>query len=297
MEKYWAMGDIHGEFGKMMDAFDFAKTFGFDLDDPTQHFVQLGDKCDRGPKTYEVVEYLKCLYESYPEQVHMIQGNHEIMMLECASHYGFGTANWFEKNNGGTQTLKSYASQTGIYGKHGLGNALQKANHWDFLVKKNELFHETPDYFFCHAPIPKYMWRRIDEDRDFRRDRDTLTWSYNGAIPEDDWVDKFLIPIEEDGNFYGKHKYTVYGHLHGMKYFRRNKLSKDGTWQGAYTEELYIPGARKYGNAVFLDSGCGCAPEAPLSMLELPELNVYTSDCQTFNLIGGSYNAVQQKEV
>lgn len=257
-ERYFAIADIHGEYEKLLAVIDLIKKEA-GYDPAKDHLVQLGDKNDRGKKTYEVIQYFydQCLM--YPETTHCLMGNHELLMLESAE-MKLAMYDWYLPNNGGNATLQSYSDHTKLYGKRSLSNSLGKTGHRSFILK-HPYYLETDQYFFCHAPIPRPVFRR--SDRDFRQCIDTLTWSFNDVIPEVDWVDQNLIPG----------KLTVHGHLHGIK---RVKMGWIDTWP--------IPGVRKYGNAVFLDTGCGCLDEAWLSCLELPAMKIYDSRGQIYDL-------------
>ncbi len=176
--------------------------------------------------------------------------------------------------NGGNRTVDSYGKVTGIYGRYRFKDALAMTGHWEFL-NKHLYFLETEEYFFSHAPIPKESHRGLSVGTDFRSDIHTLTWSY-GDGNEGDWVEPNLIPIEENGNFQGKHKLCVYGHIHGI-YFKSEPK------QPHYRFPV-IPGVRQYGNSVLLDTGCGCSEEGYLSCLELPSMKVYTSRNEIYQL-------------
>jgi hypothetical protein len=276
-ERYFVFGDLHGEYEK------FCKTLalitekaGFDLK-KGDCIVSLGDKNDRGPDTFEVIEWFRNAEMQYPEHVICIMGNHEMMMLDAARMHPYGDIFWL-KNNGGPDTLKSYSKHTQFYGKRSLGNSLVKTGHAKF-IQSHMLFLETDDYFFCHAPIPRERYRRLAPGFDFRCDVGTLTWSCppDGIFMER-WIEPKLIPKEVEGNFYGDHKLCVYGHLHGIKVYETT---------GPYGRKDYdyvIPGVRKYGNAVLLDTGAGCVDHGYVTCPELPSGNLYNSNGEISNL-------------
>jgi len=291
MEKYWVIADIHGEYQKLLTLMELIKKHGFNLE--TDRLVSLGDKNDRGPDTYEVFEYFRNLDLMYPDRVDLIWGNHEDMMMNAAKLRPHGDIFWFN-GNGGTKTLESYSKVTRFYGKKSLGNSLIKTGHHG-LFHKHIYFLETPEYFFCHAPIPKEQYRHHAPGVDFRCDINTLIWgaperdSWNkpGQTLEE-WIEPNLIPIEENGNFSGKHKLCVYGHLHRLEWKEIVKTHRPATNDGHEYKikgyEVVNPGVQKIGNAVLLDTGCGCALEGYLSCLELPAMKVYDSRGEVFDL-------------
>lgn len=245
-ERYFVIADIHGEMGKLRQLMALLYTEA-NLDLTTDLLVQLGDKNDRGPETFEVMAFFHDLTNRYPGHVFCLWGNHETMFRD-ACIMGPMTETFYYGGNGGQQTLESYSKQTGFYGKRSLGNSVAMVGHANFL-NQSLLYLETDEYFFCHAPIPRPVFRRTT--RDFRLDEHCLTWSYVDT-DEEIWVD----PDPVDG------KLCVYGHIHGLKV------------RPGFIE---VPGVRQYGNAVLLDTGCGCADEGYVSCLELPARIVYDS--------------------
>lgn len=87
------IGDVHGHFDGLMSLLTLATT-------PTDKLYFLGDLIDRGPKSKEVVEFVRdgghaCLL-----------GNHEAMALGALLGDAKSYLNWL--HNGGNQTLKEY---------------------------------------------------------------------------------------------------------------------------------------------------------------------------------------------
>lgn len=261
-ERYFAIGDIHGEYDKLMALMEnLEKNAGFTLEDPNQYLVQLGDRNDRGPDTYKVNEYFRNLAIKYPNQVHCLMGNHDAMLISAVQ--GRSDLMWW---NGGNKTEQSYSKVTKIYGANGFGNSVKKSGHFGWLASL-PLYFETPNYFFCHAPIPTAKYRGIDVDMDFRMDEHTLTWSYVHGVPEYEWVDRNPVPTEQDGQFYpGVGKLSIHGHIHGIYSIRVDNRS-----------HYIIPGVRKYGNSILLDTGSGCVDDGYISCIALPEMLIYNS--------------------
>ncbi|CAD7970556.1 unnamed protein product [Amoebophrya sp. A25] len=84
-------GDIHGQFADLMRLFARYKgpmegEFG---DIEAVDYLFLGDFCDRGNYSLEVVVLLFALKVKYPNQIHMIRGNHEDVTINHI--YGFKT--------------------------------------------------------------------------------------------------------------------------------------------------------------------------------------------------------------
>ncbi|OAY49620.1 serine/threonine-protein phosphatase BSL1 [Manihot esculenta] len=95
-------GDLHGQFGDLMRLFDeygFPSTAG---DITYIDYLFLGDYVDRGQHSLETITLLLALKIEYPENVHLIRGNHEAadinalfgFRLECIERMGEGDGIW-----------------------------------------------------------------------------------------------------------------------------------------------------------------------------------------------------------
>lgn len=256
VKRYFVIGDIHGMHNDLVTLYDFLKEKA-QLDLTKDVLVQLGDRNDRGPDSYLVNEFFKSLQLMYPQNVVVLNGNHEYMLLTAAM--GHSDLMWF---NGGNATEKSYSKETQIYGKNGFGNSVMKAGHWDWL-KNLPFYYETEDYFFSHAPIAKETGSSI---LPLRMDRERLTWEYGNGAPVDQWIDPNPI-LKEYGN---EGKICVHGHLHGI--YR----GPDGL--------PIIPGVRKYGNSILIDTGAGCTKDGYITCLELSTMTAYNSKGEIIKL-------------
>lgn len=95
-------GDLHGQFGDLMRLFDeygFPSTAG---DITYIDYLFLGDYVDRGQHSLETITLLLALKIEYPENVHLIRGNHEAadinalfgFRLECIERMGEKDGIW-----------------------------------------------------------------------------------------------------------------------------------------------------------------------------------------------------------
>lgn len=95
-------GDLHGQFGDLMRLFDeygFPSTAG---DITYIDYLFLGDYVDRGQHSLETITLLLALKIEYPENVHLIRGNHEAadinalfgFRLECIERMGESEGIW-----------------------------------------------------------------------------------------------------------------------------------------------------------------------------------------------------------
>lgn len=95
-------GDLHGQFGDLMRLFDeygFPSTAG---DITYIDYLFLGDYVDRGQHSLETITLLLALKIEYPENIHLIRGNHEAadinalfgFRLECIERMGESDGIW-----------------------------------------------------------------------------------------------------------------------------------------------------------------------------------------------------------
>ncbi|XVF32669.1 hypothetical protein REPUB_Repub17cG0102400 [Reevesia pubescens] len=95
-------GDLHGQFGDLMRLFDeygFPSTAG---DITYIDYLFLGDYVDRGQHSLETITLLLALKIEYPENVHLIRGNHEAadinalfgFRIECMERMGENDGIW-----------------------------------------------------------------------------------------------------------------------------------------------------------------------------------------------------------
>ena len=105
MASVWAIGDVHGEAGKL-DSLLAALPRG-----PEDYTVFLGDYIDRGPDSAGSVRSVLKEYRAAPERTILLWGNHEDM---AASRYGFDRPSSFVYDdfdwyrNGGIDAMKSF---------------------------------------------------------------------------------------------------------------------------------------------------------------------------------------------
>lgn len=141
MRQLYAIGDIHGEIGKLRDllAQIEARRFGGE----PQTIVFLGDYVDRGPDSKAVIETLMA-GPSNPEDTWIyLKGNHEDLMINaCYQTNDVAAVNWM--NNGGMETAASY-------GEAGIGRA-----HVEWM-NSLPFYHETENHIFVHAGFMPFI--------------------------------------------------------------------------------------------------------------------------------------------
>ena len=158
--RIFAIGDIHGCYDKLRRLME-----RLPYDPKRDTLVFLGDYIDRGSQSKEVINYL-CQLERQAEQMIMLTGNHEYLMLEY-HRTGDPALLPFLRHLGIDATLASYGASS--------PKSLQKML---FLPAEHlRLFHallpywETEDYIFVHAglspevPLEKHDLSSLCETR------------------------------------------------------------------------------------------------------------------------------------
>lgn len=170
---YYLIGDIHGEFTKLLGLMNQIFT---DFNAEEDEFIFLGDYIDRGPDSYNVIQYIAELTLSCT--VHCIRGNHE-QMLHDVLYEGQSFNNYLY--NGGQATINSY--------KKNLGEFYIPEPHKKILFTER-LFFETDTFVAVHAGVnpdcytPEscdpfdLLWIREDFFRTNHRFRKTIIFGH-----------------------------------------------------------------------------------------------------------------------
>lgn len=101
------VGDLHGCLNTFVELLDKYWN-GEDC------IVQVGDLCDRGNFTYELVKYSMKLKEKFPSKFVFLMGNHEHEILLHRKN-GFNL-NWYSQC--GAKTLEEYSGHMSAFEKH-----------------------------------------------------------------------------------------------------------------------------------------------------------------------------------
>ncbi len=134
-KRYYIIGDIHGHLSKLKKIISSVR----DDIKPEDAFIFLGDYIDRGPSSFEVIEYLIELSSEY--NTIFLTGNHEDMFIKFAAD-GENYSNYIR--NGGGFTIKSYK-------KH-LNEFVIPENHRLFFSSL-KLYYEGEDFIAVHAGL------------------------------------------------------------------------------------------------------------------------------------------------
>jgi serine/threonine protein phosphatase 1 len=134
-DSYFLVGDIHGHLSKLKKIITLIKNDYKDGDS----FIFLGDYIDRGPSSFEVIEFLIELSAKY--NIVFLTGNHEDMFLRYLTK-GDNYSNYIR--NGGGYTIKSYTKN--------LNDFIIPESHKKFF-NNLKLYYENDYFIAVHAGL------------------------------------------------------------------------------------------------------------------------------------------------
>ena len=149
--KIFAIGDIHGCFDKLC-----ALMYKIKIDRNNDILLFLGDYIDRGPSSFEVIEYLIDLKKHF-QKIVFLKGNHEEMLETYLS----GKDRHAYLINGGQSTLESYMKRSRM-----TGSPLIPQEHLDFFESLS-LYYESDNYIFVHAGLRENIPLEMQNPADF----------------------------------------------------------------------------------------------------------------------------------
>ena len=203
MPKFFCISDVHGFYDEMKIALDNA---GFDPNNEEHWLISCGDHWDRGPRPYEVMQYLKSL----PRKV-LIKGNHEYLFEDCCER---GIAYDNDYSNGTFQTICDLGGYDFGYSfAECCDRALARTS---MFMSSMVNYFETKNYIFvhsfvpleCHDKLPPYYTRnRQFSKMDDWRNANDRKWEDAGWGDPFELADKGLLPD----------KTLVFGHWHCSK--------------------------------------------------------------------------------
>lgn len=166
MGRLLSVGDIHGCINALRT---LAELVPFRDDDV---LITLGDYIDRGPDSYESVEWL--VRYAKRRKLIALRGNHEAMLLE-ARQPGRIRDEWLKQ--GGEETLLSYSP----FGDEGRFEDVPY-DHWDFFLATRN-WYETPRHIFVHANLDPKLPLNEQSERVLHWQRfDTAKPHFSGKI-------------------------------------------------------------------------------------------------------------------
>ena len=139
------IGDIHGEFGRMVDVLEKC---GFDPDQDVLYST--GDLCDRGPEPVAVLDYLYTLPRFCP-----VVGNHDLWLLGYLQQKLALDDYWLWVNcNHGDVTRKAVDSQSEEW----------KRNITD-RISATPVVRKVGDFLICHGGFSDRVRKNVEPEK------------------------------------------------------------------------------------------------------------------------------------
>jgi serine/threonine protein phosphatase 1 len=187
MASVWAIGDVHGELGKLetlLAKLDKLRA----ADDFT---VYLGDYIDRGPDSAGVVRRVLQEYDAAPERTILLWGNHEDMAagrysVPRPSSFEYDPFDWYR--NGGIDAMKSWGFGIPDLFQAECPEDLQRLfpllkTYW---VAPTDKFPELSHCVWVHAGVRANI--PVEEETG-----DTLLWVREEFLYFDDMLGRLII--------------------------------------------------------------------------------------------------------
>jgi serine/threonine protein phosphatase 1 len=197
MQKIFVVGDIHGCFDKLCALMD-----KIPINNTRDQLIFIGDYIDRGPSSFDVVNYLIDFKKRVPGTI-FIKGNHEDML----QNYLDGSDRFTYLLNGGQQTMDEYLNRSDNKEAFPI-----PSEHLEFF-NSLQLYYQTDDYIFVHAGLREKVPLESQDKMD-------LLWTRDEFIHSDFNFGKRVIfghtPFKEpllQANKIGIDTGAVYGNL------------------------------------------------------------------------------------
>ncbi len=257
------IGDVHGHYDALMQLLELAK---FTAED---QLYFLGDLIDRGPKSKEVLEFVRS------GKHHCVLGNHEQLLLNALAEHADKSgrarlAHWTQ--NGGKETIYSYVDS---YKVTEFVEQMHESGTVDWL-KALPLSIDLDDLFLVHAGLRPDVPLEQQEARD-------LLWIRNDFFyhPTPYFPDKLIV---------GGHTYTI--HLD----VEAGKLVKGPGWLNietgaAFSHSGWLTALDWTDQIVYqVNAEIGASRQLPFDEATVTLLPTYQEEDSTFFHNGNTYD-------
>lgn len=219
---FFVMSDIHGCHDEMLEALTHWNR-------ETETLIVLGDLIDRGPDSKLVVQTLMQLKKEHPENVIVLSGNHDEMLVSWLLKTDVEDLAFYYTETH-TETLKSFfGNDDAGRKKFRKSSRQQRAMHMLHNFKPElqflaglSLFHETDHCIFVHAGINL-------EIPEWHTDTKSMRWIRNPFI-----FSKKVAP-----------KRVFFGHT--PTEFIRDDKRNSSEWMSPHKDKVGIDGACVFG--------------------------------------------------
>ncbi len=186
--KYYVVADPHGFYTEMREALEEK---GFFQDEEPHKLIVCGDLMDRGEEALKMQDFILDLMEK--DQVILVQGNHEDLMLKLLHGWYQGSYRQMHHIHNGTLDT---ACQLSYVSKENFGSSCDSVLEGLFfspfirkIIPAMVDYYETDHYIFTHGWIPSKACQVNDQETIYIyegdwRQADEEEWSlarwYNG---------------------------------------------------------------------------------------------------------------------
>jgi serine/threonine protein phosphatase 1 len=160
-DKAFVTSDIHGDYDRFIKLLDYWDTDYMKL-------VILGDLIDRGKQSLKTVQKVMELKRKYGNQVIVLKGNHEDMLINFLREPTYEYGEVFFRNGGNT-TAWEFANDEFLMFKSYEERAKlikQKAEEINF-IRNLQHYYEFGKVLFVHAGIDPFIsdWRKTESHK------------------------------------------------------------------------------------------------------------------------------------
>lgn len=180
----YAVGDIHGQFEQLVTAHKRIAADKAAHASERAVTVHVGDLCDRGPDTKNVIDFMIDGVERGENWI-ILRGNHDQLFVDFldgqdSSKLGVrNNLNWFSANLGGKATLASYGLKKSVFQKSATFSDRARAEvplaHQQFL-RALPHWYRADDMIFVHAGIRPGIPIEQQSTLDLMWIRDDFLW-------------------------------------------------------------------------------------------------------------------------
>lgn len=245
-QKVIAVGDIHGMASELESLLQKLLPL-----DPDTHLVFCGDLIDRGPESPRVLDLITEVYEKYPGQVFFVRGNHDWMLQTYCVNSNTGWMTFIGP------TIEQMKVEWGIPNTNPdtIMQVLKDQGIWKWYFEEALPYYETKDLICTHAPldyIQLNMYGAMDYEEDFKDSGHELSFRYL----LDRGMDLMWQFTNEDDKRVDDlvKKFKICGHQ-----FKHHKQP------------------RVFRSRAYIDTGCGCVANRPLTALVYPGKKIIQS--------------------
>lgn len=157
-EKAFVLSDIHGDYKRLIKLLDH-------WDRETMKLVILGDLIDRGENSLGVVQEIMRLKKEYGNQVIVLKGNHEDMLINYLREPTYEYGELFFRNGGNT-TAWEFANDEHLMfmSYEQRANLIKHRTEEIQFIRNLQHYYEFGDVLFVHAGVDPFIsnWKNTE---------------------------------------------------------------------------------------------------------------------------------------